>query len=401
MTTEYKNPNIKSIAKDGEGFEILGQHDRMEFTMFKDEQRITETEELQLIQEVKDWMRERGHPDSSDKPYPCSRLADDIGESASVVSETLNRRYRGDKERILRKLDQHQADQRKQKGRFAFNKFALINLVTKAFGAINAGITNHSLPVVIMPPGAGKTSLALAFVKRRQGSYYLRCKNAPTDKRAVSEMLCQEIVELRPMKAKPHSRRLDSIISWCLKHRNAVFLVDEAQHLSSSGLECFRDIYDSSDPSGREGVTFAFLGDERFYSLILRAKSGETSPIAPQLVRRLLPLFDAVKDGCIDDDGGDLYSVDDILKVVNNSRVRLLTSDAARWATRLANVSGFGLIGLAIRVLELAASLMAKKGDVQITVTHCQLALGMTGGRAMAAEVDTASGGELLRKAVG
>lgn len=384
-------------AADGAGFQILGQADRVEYRMLTDEQELTPELRANLVGELQDWRGDHPSPKDPGKPYPVNRLAEQIGVSPSVLSEWLRGKYKGDDRAVARAVDQFLADDRQRAGRHDFRRHAKIALSHKIFGAIQAGITNNTMPVIIGPPGCGKTAHARAFAAERSGVLVLRIEDQPADKRAVSEQLCDVIAELRPQKARPHRRRLDSIKSWLRKRRNTVLIVDEAQKLSASGLELLRDLHDGLDPDGAHGLPIIFFGDETFYRLLVRAKSGATSPIAPQMIRRMVPVMDVVRDGGVDD-GGDLYTVDDIIKIVRNDRVKLLGRPAARWLTDLANVDGYGLLGFSLKVLQIAAHLMQRRGERQVTIDHLTAALNMTAGRSVAIEIDQAAGGELLTR---
>lgn len=379
-----------------EGFDLLGQHDRLEYRMLTDGQPWTEDLDAQLRGELEDWRRDHHRPDG--KPAPLSRLAEQLGVSHSVLSEWLAAKYRGDRAHVAQLVDQFLAEDRQRAGRHDFRQHARINLSHKIFGVIQAGITNNTMPVIIGPPGCGKTAHARAFASERSGVLVLRIEDQPADKRQVSRLLCDLIQELRPAKSRPHSQRLDILKSWLRKRRNTVLIVDEAQKLSASGLELLRDLHDGSDPDGHHNLPIVFFGDETFYKLLVRAKSGDASPIAPQMIRRMVPVFDVVKDGGVEGDGSDLYTVADIVAIVRNDRVKLLTRRAAQWLTDLANVPGYGLLGFAMKVLQIACDLRSKRGDKHVDVEHLQMALNMTAGRSIAPEIDQAAGGELLAK---
>lgn len=384
---------------DGQGFEILGRHDRVEFRMLTDEQKCTPDVERQLIGELQDWRRD--HPAAKDpgKPYPLNKLSDQIGVSPSVLTEWINGKYKGDSDAVARKVDQFLADERQRAGRFDFRQHAKIALTHKIFGAIKAGIINNTMPVIIGPPGCGKTAHARAFQSERGGVLYVRIEEERCTDRGITALLCDTIQELRPMKARQHRQRLDSIKTWLRKRRNTVLLVDECQKLDASGLEMLRTLHDITDPDGAHCMPIVFFGDEHFYKLLVRAKAGDRSPIAPQMIRRMVPVFDVAKDGGVEPDGGgDLYTVQDIVAIVRNDRVKLLDRKALRWLTDLANVAGFGQLGFAIKVLQIACDLMEKRGEKQVDVEHLQMALGMTAGRSVAVEIDQAAGGELLAK---
>lgn len=397
---EGHNSTPPEVPKDGprDGFERLAQAGRVDFHMVKDGHAVTEQDQEHLRGELRDWRRDNARNDG--KPYPNTKLAPRVGVSPPVLSDWLNRKYKGDNAGVARLVDDFLARERERLGRHDFRQFAYIQVSSKVFACLDAGRANGTMPVVIAPPGGCKTSHVLAYQRDRSGVVVLRIKDQPCDKRAVTEQMCDVIQELRPMKSRPHRRRLESIEQWLRKRRNAMLIVDEAQKLSASGLELLRDLHDGSDPTGHHCLPIAFFGDESFRKLLGETKDGRTTKLQPQMIRRMVPVFDMVKDGGVDGENSDLYTVEDILKIVRNDRLRLLTRPAARWLRDLANVHGFGLLGFAIAVLRQAALLfkdrLARGG--QLDVSDLQESLRMTAGRSLAIEIDQAAGGELLAK---
>lgn len=381
---------------DGLGFERLVEAGRVDYKMLTDGQAITPDIEQNLIGELQDWRKDNARSDG--RPYPLTRLAPRVGVSNSVMTEILRGKYKGDRPKVLRLIDQFLADERQKAGRHDFRQHARIELSRKIFAVIDAGVLGHTMPVIIGPPGCGKTAHAYAYARERSGVVVLRIEDAPADRRTVTELLCETIQELRPMKAKPHRRRLDSIKQWLRKRRNTVLIVDEAQKLSASGLELLRDLHDGSDPTGHRCLPIVIFGDDDFHKLLGDTKYGKLTKLQPQMIRRMVPVFDVVKDGGYA--GGDLYTVEDIVKITRNHRVKLLTPKAARWLTNLANVHGYGLLGFAMAVLRQATVLYRDliANDEQLDVEHLQESLRMTAGRGVALEIDEQTGGDLLAK---
>ena len=380
-----------------DGFDRLAEAGRVDYRMLTDGQTVTAENERQLAAELQDWRKDNARHDG--KPFPVTKLAPLVGVSASVLTEWLRAKYKGDHANVAKLADQFLADERRKLGHHDFRQFTRINLTRKIFACIDAGLQGGTMPVIIGPPGACKTAHARAYSRERSGVLVLRIEDEPCNKRALTEIFCDVIQELRPVKAKPHRRRLDSIKSWLGKRRNTVLIIDEAQKLSRSGLELLRDLHDQSDPTSNRCMPIVFFGDEGFRKLIGHTKDGYTTKLQPQMIRRMVPVFDIVKDGGYD--AGDLYSLEDILKIVHNNRVKLLTPQAARWLTNLANVHGYGLLGFAIAVLRQATALFRDMLAAQqrLDVEQLQESLQMTAGRSLAIEIDQATGGELLARA--
>lgn len=379
--------------------DYLATQGRVDYRMLTDEKPVASEVREQLLAELHDWRIDRGQ---GDQPVPLARLAEQIGVSGSTLSEVIAGKYRGDADGVLRKLDQFLADEHARAKRHDVRKHVQIGLTTKIFGAIRTGVQNNTCPVIIVPPGGGKTIHAQAFARTRSGVVLIRCEDEPTGKRVVSELICRAVRELHGEAEKLHRRRVASIQLYQRTHRNMVLVVDECQKLSMAGLELLRDLHDVSDPDGRRNMPIVFFGDERFLSLLNKGASSHASPVSAQMIRRLIPVYDVVAEARGEDGGGDIYSVADIVKIIDNVRLRLVTQRGLRWLHMLANVyvQGYGLLGLAMQVLQLALDLRDKSGDGgAVDVERLQQAVNMTAGRSVAAILDAATDGELLRRA--
>lgn len=375
-----------------DGFEQLGQEARVEFRMVKEGQPITPDLERNLIGELQDWRRD--HTTSDGKPTPWKRLAELIGIPSSTLTEVVARKYKGNAENQLRKIDRFLAEDRERAGRFDVRHHAEIGLTRKIYGVIRAGIRNNSMPVIIGEPGSGKSVHARAFASDRGGVVLIRPDETFNNSRGVSRLLCQAIEALRPMLPKSHAKRLMALRTYLQKHRNLVIIVDECQQLVAEGLTCLRNLHDTSDPDGRRCTPIVFFGDESFYRLLVKSRNGERSPIAPQMTRRMYPIFDIARDGA-GSDGGGVFSVEDVVRIIRNDRVRVVTTEGTRWVTNLANVHGYGSLGFAIAVIRMAFDIGSSTPvDVPELVKALKMAIGP---RAME-EVDDAAGGELLRR---
>lgn len=90
-----------------------------------------------------------------------------------------------------------------------------------------------------------------------------------------------------------------------------------------------------------------------------------------------------------------------MVRIVRNNRVKLLTTRAARWLRDLANVSGWGRLGMAMGVLQLAIDINVSPGAElaePIDVEHLRDALEQTFGKEIALVIDDAAEGALLEK---
>lgn len=381
--------------KDGSGFQILADAARAEHRMVKDDQPITPELRAKLVTDLNDYRAANGR---NGRPLPWSHIANLIGVSPGVLSPWLAGSYPGDYARVCRLVDQFLAEEAERHRGKLRTRPTIITWVKKAFATISAGIRNRTIPVIIGAPGSGKSTLAEAFALQREGVTIVRMKDSPTDKRRLTELLCAAIPDaaVRAARDGTHRARFNAIQDFLRAHRNTVLIVDECQKLNCSALELIRDLHDGD--GGEDRTVIVLMGDADFYRHLSATKAGRRSPIAPQMIRRMIPVFDVQQDGGLDaDGGGDIYTADDVLRVIQNERLRLVTPAGAKWLTRLANVPGYGLIGFALNVLQTALDLARRKAEERADVGHLQAAIGMTAGRAVAAEIDAATDGELLR----
>jgi len=375
-----------------DGFERLGQEARRSFTMVKDGQEITPDLDRALIGELEDWRRD--HTTRDGRPTPWKEIAKLVGIPHSTLTEIVRGKYKGNRAKYLRAIDLFLAEDRERAGRFDVQQHAEIGLTRKIFGVIRAAIRANSMALIVGPPGSGKSVHARAFAADRGGVVVIRPDETYNNARGVTYLLCQAIEGLRQTLHKSHPKRLVAIRSYLQKHRNLALVVDECQQLTSEGLSCIRNLYDTSDPEGRRCTPVILFGDERFYRLLVSSRNGERSPIAPQLTRRIFPVFDIEKDGA-EGEGGETFTCEDLVRIIRNDRHRVLTSDGVRWLTRLANVSGYGSLGFAIAVLRMGFDIASKE---ILNVDDLRAALKMAIGPRAMEDVDELTGGELLRK---
>jgi len=375
------------------GFERLAAQSRVDARMRKDDEAYTDVQQQALLSELRDYRitnRVQG------KPMRRKRVSDLVGLPESTLTEVRKGVYKGDVPKCLRLIDQFLADERLRRGRFDDRRFATTSLTRQIFGVITNGVKNNSMPVIIGSSGSGKSIDGRAYAADRDGVILVCVDQSTGDARGVTELLCSAITPLRPMLDKPFRRRVAAIKTYFAKHLNTVVVVDEAQKLDRDGLEMLRDFHDSSDPDARRNIPIVFFADRGFYKLILKSRAGQRSPIAPQLSRRMYPTFDIEKDGA--DDDGRSFTVEDIVTIPRNDRLRVVSDAGVKWIARLANTPGYGLIGFAMAAVRMAFDL-AKGATVECD--DLSEALKMALGPEVAEEVDTVADGELLRKVAG
>ena len=375
------------------GFERLADQSRQDARMRRDDEAYTDDQQQALFSELRDY---RITNRVAGKAMRWKQVAELVGLPESTLSEVAKGVYKGDVQKCLRLIDQFLADERLRHGRFDDRSFATTSLTRQIWGVISNGVKNNSMPVIIGAPGSGKSIHERAYAADRDGVILVRVDESTGDARGVTVLLCTAVTALRNMLDKPFRKRVASIKGYFAKHLSTVVVVDEAQKLEREGLEMLRDLHDSSDPDGRRNIPIVFFADQDFYKLILKSRAGQRSPIAPQLSRRMYPIFDVERDGS--DDDGRVYTVDDIVTILRNDRLRVVSDAGVKWIAKLANTPGYGLVGFAMAVVRMAFDLV--KGRPVEPADLCE-SLRMALGPDVADEIDEISGGELMRKAAG
>lgn len=374
------------------GFDALAAEARRDFRVGKDGQ-YDDGQLGRLRDELKSYRltrQERG------RALSWERLSAEVGMSPGTLNAWAHGKYGGDEQRVAGLVDLFLAHQAERRGRLAFH-FATIDNARAALGAVREGVRQCSIAAVIGAPGCGKTMIARAYCADRPGTAFLATVDEHTGTKAgVTRLIYATIAKAAGLGAPPASswQRWDAILAFFRGNRNSVLLIDEAQKLTGGGLEVLRDLHDKSDAAGDRNLPIVLFGDPRFYRLLLRSRREQSSPIAPQLSRRIAPIFDFERDGVQGDGSGDLYSVEDLVRVIRNERLRLVDDEGMRWLTMLANMSGYGRLGLAVEVLKTAHTIAEK---TPLGVRELRIALRMTIGPDGMDELNLSSGGELLR----
>jgi hypothetical protein len=396
------NTNEPRPPTEGRGLEKIAQKGRVEFRMVKDDQAVSPEIRQRTIDDLKAW---RGDNPSGGKMLPWARIAEQIGVPTTTLSEVVAGKYKGDADPTIRKIDIFLADDRARRGRFDFRTNAMLSFTETVFGVIQSGIRMNTMPVIVASSGVGKSQHARAFALHRgAGVYVIRIDEANCNASGVTKLICTAIENLRQHFQKTHSDRLAAIKEYLRTHGSTVLIIDECQKLSGSGLEMLRDIHDISDLTTHRNVPIVFFGDQNFLKLIFAGRSGSRSPISPQCIRRMRPVLNIDTSRFTQQPDGGIYSVQDIVNIVRNNRVKLLTPKATRWLRDLANVIPYGALGNAMGVLQQAVDLVVTPGgelpeDTQIDVDTLQEALEMTFGNEVAVEIDQMADGALLRRA--
>lgn len=363
----------RACRPGGEAMTKFGMEARVEARMLKEGESVTAAQRAALVRDLRAY-RDANLIDG--KPVSMAKLAGYIGVSQSVLTEWTKSKYAGDDERISRLVDQFLAREDQRGQRASIRGFASIRAATEIMvPTVNQAILRRSMAVITGEPGSGKSLFAKWFAERNDGAVLITCDDADCDAKFVIDALH---VALRLGTYTPHARQKKrEIEAYLQSHKNTIIIVDESQKLTASALELLRSLHDKSDPDGVRNVPVVLFGDDKFYAVVMRSRSGERTPISPQITSRMFPVVSLERHGLRHDDDGQtipdsVFTKEDIDLIVRNSRLRLVRSDAVAWVVRLANLHGHGRLRLASRVLEIAIDI--KRGP-QVAVDDLHAAL--------------------------
>ena len=379
MADETPNPS---------GFDTLSQEGRVDYRLRRAGQ-YTDDEGRALMEELAAWRR--SHLTPQGKVIPWTGIAGKLGVDPKTFGNFRTGQAGVDRQRFYRLIDIFLGDERAKAGRFDVQAYARTGVARRIWGVIACCIKQSSLAAVIGDPGTGKTVAARAFAADREGVVYVRMDESSGDARGVTDALWRAFGRGG---TPSHRARLAGLIKHLRTLRTAVILIDEAQKLKADGLEVIRDIHDASDPDGRRCVPVVFFGDRGFLRLIVRARSGEPGAIRAQLSRRLYPVFELAS--LAGQDGGEpLFSGEDLVKILRNDRLRVVTDAGVRWLCSLANTPGYGSLGFGVAVARLAFDIAR---ETPVGVEDLRRALAMAIGPRAVEDLDHTAGGELLRR---
>lgn len=384
------------------GLSQLGQEARIDHRLIPDGNPIRTEAAEQVIRDARDFILARR---VQAKRYSAVDFAREAGLvtslgtpiSASLLSQIFAGCYEGDTDRYLRQIDAFLAAQAERAERFDTSGFVHVGVAEKIFGVIRAAKRNNSMGLVVMEPGEGKSTIAMAYAASDPHAVLVRIEERAGTAKAVIDAVHRGLASREPVHG--YNQKREVIRVRMTGNRSMIVLVDEAQKLQRSGLEMLRDLHDASDPTGQYPVPIVLFGDHGFLRLLVRSRHGEATMIRPQLTRRIYPVFDSHSaEAGLTNDPDKLYTLADIVSILRNRRLRLITDDATRWLWGVSNCRGWGALGLVMAIVRLAHDVA---GDKPIGVPELRTALRLVIGPSEAAIVDDQARAVLLTERAG
>ena len=203
-----------------------------------------------LVDQVEVVRRElgRGSGDLTD-----SRVAEQIGFSASYFSQWKNNQFRGDVVAFERKienwLDLQRARLRMPKAKYGLVNFALF-AQTKAF--LNRIHVTRDFGVLAGPAGIGKTKAAVSYHRENDLTYYIYVTRDNRSSAGLTRLLLRQL----GVRRKRGDATDAEVVRESLESIDALVIIDNAHQLSQSGIEFVFGLHDTTERA------FALIGNE-------------------------------------------------------------------------------------------------------------------------------------------
>lgn len=292
-----------------------------------------------------------------------------INASASVVSEVLNRKYKGDTETILRKLNSWiEDDERRRKreapiGLYETSVFlgirdAAVIAKQNARTSVSTAVNAERARIVLCsgPSGIGKSVGAQALYASDPNAILIRlCQRGGTDTGIISA-----IVEAAGWRGRPARTKMIDFVFGKLRHSGRLLIVDQAHRLAGSGYEILIDLADVC------GIPILVIGTDLIRERVTRIRMGAGDIMNDQFARRVGYCMDLLRGS--DGQGGatrPFFSIEEIVSIFSSDKVKL-TVEAAECLQAIACMIGMGMLGQAANIAEKARYAATRRPDKTI-----------------------------------
>lgn len=207
-----------------------------------------------------------------------AKLANESGVAEGTLGPFLNDKYAGRQEPIALKLLQwlqKRHDAKEAQSQLP-SKPTFQNTLTskKLLGIFSKAHIQGDIVVLGLGPGTGKTTTGREYQKTRPNVYMPTFD--PTSSN-VNTCLVEVLDSMGFPDAKGTPQALSRQIIAKVREADALFILDEAQHLQVKSIELLRAIHD------RTGCGMAFVGDERIFDVFGANKGGQYSQLTSRI----------------------------------------------------------------------------------------------------------------------
>ena len=276
-----------------------------------------------------------------------NRLAKMVNQSPSVISQVLKGKYPGDTDAVLSKLeDAIVAEYQRKAATSPRGEFVMTSVAREIYTVIHMANKYSAITVMHGPSGIGK-SHALKAISRTEYStaIYIEandgCRSVLGMYRTILRVNRKGSFDVSG-NGKESSEGVwsrgdafNSVVA-ILKDSYRMILIDEADVLPLETLNAIRQIHDAT------GCPVVFCGRPPLEEKLRRSRKCES--IGGSLVGRIMLIRDLLartKNMPGGDDGEQLFTVEDIARMLQRYKVRV-NRKAQEWLTAMANITALG-----------------------------------------------------------
>lgn len=293
---------------------------------------------------------------------PYSALAVQLGVGESTVSEVLRRRYRGDVDAVLRRMNSWvEDDERRRRSRAAPIGHYETSVLLAIRDAANIAKRNardcgtkdgRSIVMAYGPAGCGKSLGASALAALDPNAILIRIRADRGSGPGIA-MLMSEAEGWRGRKTR--QAHTDWIFER-LKNSNRLLIVDEAHRIAPSGYVFLRDLADVC------GIPILLLGTEEMASKVTARRVGVGRGFDEQFSSRVFYLVDLLRGS--DGKGGSkrpFFTTEEVAAIFRRDRIRL-TTDGVQFLQGVACCREIGMLRMAANIYAVALPRAIKEG---------------------------------------
>lgn len=311
--------------------------------MVRDEMPLTEELAKAVVERFNQYLQRSGRS--------AENAARSMGLSASTLSQVLSGSYAADAEKHIRAMDRWVETQVMKEAAPKPPGFVRIGVAEEIYGVSKWVLKTGSIGLIFGPNGCGKTTTLQAIRAETPGALYHSIDSANRSVRLVLEGMAGA---LRMGGLKMSGGQLFRQIAGVLKDTGRLVIIDEVHKLAGrqndDALHVLRDLHDAT------GCPMLWAGNGKIASYL---RDGHTEGYDPldQIFGRIslwLDLTEKAKAG--GDDGGRLYTVEDIRRLFAAAKIRL-APDAEHYLTNLANDPSMGCLRAAKNLVAMAETM--------------------------------------------
>ena len=384
MTDELCGPelwNQQRIRRDLAASETLfrdAQIDR--WTRMSSAKALTDEERRVGVENFKRFM-------AHEQGMTRTKLARMAGVGASTLAELLNGKYRGDVDKLIRRLDGAINEFLRRTDAPGSGQFIKTHVAKRIFAILKTTAKMRTMGALYGCSGLGKTmALEAAVGLDFPSAILVKVNPGCTSPVNFCHELLRQIVRPRgiPDTLRTRAAAFNAIVGR-LDGSDRLLLIDEADGLQIETLNLIRHIHDAT------GCPVLLCGRPNLARKINRTMRSEE--IGGSLRGRLGVEYDLMAGCGAGGKGGRwLFSLAEVADVLAKFRVKF-TKDAANWLAMLANITAFdggreaGGLRHAVKVFTLAILLAQHQRNQTVTLDLVKQASGLTRDEDYAAEI--------------